>query len=97
MISLPQIAAAVLAVGSIGGGAIALDIRHVAAQDFAEYIEQQQMSDDRDYVLQLKKDIREIRSALAQDPDDEYLTEALADMIDELCELRPEDRECESE
>jgi len=94
MISLPQIAAGVVAVGSIGGGAIALDIRHVAAQDFAEYIEQQQVSDERDYVLQLKKDIRQLRGALSEDPGDDYLVDALADMINELCEIRPEDREC---
>ena len=41
MISLPQMAAAVVAVGSIGGGALALDRMHVAAEDFKQYIEQQ--------------------------------------------------------
>ena len=58
--SLPQLAAAVLAVGSIGGGALALDKMHVASEDFKEYIEQQQLADDRDYILTLKKDIRDI-------------------------------------
>ena len=47
MISLPQIAAGVVAVGSIGGGALALDRLHVAAEDFEKYIEQQQMADER--------------------------------------------------
>jgi len=95
MISLPQIAAAVVAAGSIGGGAVALDKMHVASEDFKEYIEQQQMADDRDYVLELKKDIREITGALIINPDEEYLIEALAELTDSLCELRPEDRLCE--
>jgi len=95
MISLPQIAAAVVAVGSIGGGALALDKLHVAAEDFEKYIEQQQIADDREYVRDLKKDIRDVKSALALDPDDRFLTEELADLIDELCEFRPDDRLCE--
>ena len=45
MISLPQIAAAVVAAGSIGGGALALDKMHVASGDFKDYIEQQQIFD----------------------------------------------------
>jgi len=96
VISLPQIAAAVVAVGSIGGGALALDKMHVASEDFKEYIEQQQMADERDYVKDLKTDIREVRSALLVHPDDDFLVEAMADLIDELCELRPEDRLCET-
>ena len=94
MMSLPQIAAAVVAVGSIGGGALALDKMHVASEDFKEYIEQQQMADDRDYVLKLKKDIREITGALQSDPDEEYLIESLAELTDALCEIRPDDRLC---
>ena len=95
MISLPQIAAAVVAVGSIGGGALALDKMHVAASDFKQYIEQQQMSDERDYVLVLKEEVREIRTALIAHPGDDYLMDALADLMDELCEIRPDDRLCE--
>jgi hypothetical protein len=68
MMSLPQIAAAVVAAGSIGGAGIALDKMHVASEDFKNYIEQQQ--------------------------DEEFLVEALADLTDELCELRPEDKLC---
>jgi hypothetical protein len=94
MISLPQIAAAVVAVGSIGSGALALDKMHVASEDFRDYIEQQQMSDERDYVQELKKDIREVRTALLSHPGDEYLVDALADLLDELCEIRPDDRLC---
>jgi len=94
MIALTKIAASVVAVGTIGGGALTLDHLHVASEDFKDYIEQQQMSDERGYVLELKKDIRELQGALASDPDDQYLADVLVDMIDELCEIRPDDREC---
>ena len=47
MMSLPQIAAAVVAVGSIGGGALALDKMHVASEDFKQYIDQQQIADEK--------------------------------------------------
>jgi len=93
VISLTKVAATVVAIGSIGGGALTLDRLHVAAEDFEKYIEQQQMADDREYVLELKKDIREVRKILAEESD-EYLEGALEDLIDELCEMRPEDREC---
>ena len=93
--SLPQIAAAVVAVGSIGGGALALDRMHVASEDFREYIEQQQMADERAYVQDLKKDIRDVTGALIESPDETYLLEALAEMIDELCEIRPDDSLCD--
>jgi len=73
MIALTKIAASVVAVGTIGGGALTLDHLHVASEDFKDYIEQQQMSDERGYVLELKKDIRELQGALASDPDDQYL------------------------
>ena len=95
MISLPQIAAAVVAIGSIGGGALALDKMHVASEDFKEYIEQQQIADDREYVRDLKKDIRDVTSALSVDPDDNFLLNELADLVDELCEVRPDDRLCD--
>ena len=97
MMSLTQMAASVVAVGSIGGGALALDKMHVAAEDFKQYIEQQQMSDERSYVQELKEDIREIKGALIDFPDEEYLVEALAEIVDELCEIRPEDKLCEVE
>lgn len=92
-----QGAAVVVAIGSIGGGALALDKMHVAAEDFKDYIEQQQMSDDREYVRDLKEDIREVRSALLIHDGDDFLQEALAELIDELCEMRPDDRLCEDE
>lgn len=95
MMSLPQLAAAVVAIGTIGGGAVTLDKMHVASEDFKEYIEQQQMADDREYVRDLKKDIRDVRSALLTHPDDEFLINELADLIDELCEIRPDDKLCD--
>ena len=94
MISLPQIAAAVVAVGSIGGGALALDKLHVASEDFKEYIEQQQMADERQYVQEIKRQIRELNYALIENPDEQFLIDSLADLIDELCEIRPNDRLC---
>lgn len=97
MISLTQAAATVVAITSIGGGALALDRMHVAAEDFKDYIEVQQKSSERDYILKLKKDIRDIRTALSTNPDETYLIEALADAVDDLCELRPEDRLCEDQ
>jgi hypothetical protein len=95
MISITQIAAAVVAVGTIGGGALTLDNLHVAAEDFKEYIEQQQQADEAEYVLALKQDIRELRQLLMLHPDDEYIANELQSMVDELCEFRPDDRLCE--
>ena len=95
MITLPQIAAAVVAVGTIGGGALTLDKMHVASKDFKEYIQQQQEADEREYVRDLKKDIRDVRSALLQHEGDEFLEGELEDLIDELCEFRPDDKLCE--
>jgi len=92
--SLTQIAAGVVAVGTIGGGALTLDHLHVASQDFKEYIEQQQIDDERAYVQDLKEDIRNVRAALIDYPDEEFLIEELAELIDELCEYRPDDRLC---
>lgn len=88
--TLTQIAASVVAVGAIGSGALTLDRLHVASEDFEKHLAYQESR----YALELKKDIRELRKILAED-DDEYLEGALADLIDELCELRPDDRECE--
>ena len=94
MMSLQQIAAAVAAVGAIGGSAITLDHLHVSAKEFEQYIQQQIAADEQEYVLELKKEIRAVRSALISRPDDEYLLELLDDLMMELCEIRPEDRMC---
>ena len=95
MMTLTQMAASLTAVGVIGAGALTLDTRHVAASDFEKYIEVQQAADDRDYVLKLKQSIRNIKEGLANDPSQDYLVDALADAIDSLCEMRPEDRLCD--
>ena len=95
MMTLTQIAAAVIAVGSIGGSAVALNELHVSRADFDAYLEQQQISDDREYVRKIKQDIRDILEALQENPDDDYLTNELAALMDELCEIRPEDRLCQ--
>jgi len=87
MMSLPQIAAAVAAIGTIGGSAVALDKMHTSSADFEEYVERQ-------YVRDLKREIRDVQGALEEDPDEEYLLDALVELIDELCELRPDDRLC---
>lgn len=87
-------AATVTAIGTIGTGAVALNEMHVSADDFEKYVQQQLESDERDYVRELKKDIRDIEGALMEDPDEQYLIEALAELIDELCEFRPDDRLC---
>lgn len=96
MMTLVQIAASLSAVGIIGGGALTLDRLHVASDDFEQYIEQRQESDERDYVRDLKKDIREIIAALAaHGAGDDFLQYELADLIDELCEYRPNDKLCD--
>jgi hypothetical protein len=95
MMNLTQAAAGVVAIGTIGGGAVTLDKLHVAAEDFDKYVQQQQMADERDFVRELKKDIRDIQGSLIESPDEEYLIEALAELIDQLCEIRPDDRLCE--
>ena len=93
--SIAGAAKLVTAVTVVGGGGIALNELHVASADFDAYIEQEQLSDEREYVLRLKADIREVRQALFENPDATYLAEDLAEMLDDLCELRPEDRLCE--
>lgn len=50
---------------------------------------------ERIEVRLLKQDIREIRRELREYPNDQRLQDALAEAIDELCTVRPEDRECE--
>ena len=46
----------------------------------------------------IKQDIREIRKEIALHTEDEatlrYLEEELEELIDELCQVSPEDREC---
>jgi hypothetical protein len=88
-----QAAAVITAIGTIGGGALYLDNAHVPASEFQQYIEQQQIADEREYVLDLKAQIREVRYALIDRPDDEFLLDLLDSLEQELCEYRP--NECE--
>jgi hypothetical protein len=64
---------------------------HVPASEFNEYLQQQQMADEREYVLDLKEQIREVRYALVQRPDDEYLLEEYEGLVALYCEYRPDD------
>lgn len=72
----------------IGAGAFAgMEIRYVSASQF-----------QKSYVLQLKREIRELRSEIADTEDDELrarLEEYLDELIDELCIEMPDDRECD--
>jgi len=90
-------AAVVTSIGVIGGGTVTLNKMHVSADDFERYIQQQQMADERDYVRELKRDIRDVQGALLEDPDEPFLLETLLELIDELCEYRPNDRLCDDD
>jgi len=92
--NLKEAAATVAAITAIGGSALALDQMHVASEDFDAYIKQQQESDERSYIRSLKEDIRNVSQALQSRPGDEFLENELMDLIDELCEYRPNDRLC---
>jgi len=83
-------AAVVTAIGTIGGGAMALDHLHVSAKQFEKYLEAQ----DTRYALELKKEIRQVKQSLLINPDDDYLNEHLIELIDALCEIRPKDKLC---
>lgn len=83
-------AATVTAIGTIGGGALALDKIHVSSEEFRKYLDSQETR----YALELKKEIRQVREALESHPDDDYLNEHMIDLIDALCEIRPEDKVC---
>ena len=51
---------------------------------------------ERIEVRLLKADIREIRELLKDDPDDKRLEEDLEMTLDELCYIKPDDRECKA-
>ena len=83
-------AAIVTAITTFGGGAMALDHLHVSSEQFDKYLQSQ----DTRYALELKKEIRQVRESLEAHPDDEYLNEHLIELIDALCEIRPDDKRC---
>ncbi len=49
---------------------------------------------ERIEVRLLKADIREMRRELKEFPNDRRLKEYLEEAIDELCTIKPDDREC---
>ncbi len=49
---------------------------------------------ERIEVRLLKADLREVRRELRDFPDDQRLQDALEELIDELCTIKPDDREC---
>ena len=75
----------------LGGGLAWGMSNFVHVSDFDQHLE----NDERRYVLELKKAIREIEQHLQSDPNDPYLLQDYQETLDLLCELRPEDRLCE--
>lgn len=51
-------------------------------------------AEERRYVLQLKADLRDIAKDITADPGNQGLLDDREELIDELCELRPDDRLC---
>lgn len=51
-------------------------------------------AEERRYVLQLKAEIRDIDKDIDANPDDQGLQDDRAELLDQLCELRPSDRLC---
>lgn len=49
---------------------------------------------ERIEVRLVKADIREVRRELRNYPDDARLRDELEELIDELCTIKPDDREC---
>lgn len=86
-------AATVTAIGTIGSGALYLNEVHVPVAEFEKYLKAQETR----YALDLKKEIRQVKEALEEHPDDEYLNEHLIDLIDALCEIRPDEVVCAGE
>ncbi len=84
---LPKSVALTIAAMVLGAGTLAgLESRYVTQSDF-----------HKSYVLQLKREIRELRKELAEESDPERIADLeydLAELIDELCIEAPEDREC---
>ena len=85
---LPKPVAIALAGMVLGGVAFAgADFRYVKASDFA-----------KSYVLQLKREIRDLRKDIREETDDrmrDQLRDDLEELIDELCYEAPNDRECQ--
>lgn len=85
---LPKGVALTIASIIIGAGAFAgMETRYVTSGQF-----------QKSYVLQLKREIRELRREIREAEDagepTERLEDYLAELIDELCLEMPDDREC---
>lgn len=88
--TLATVAVLIGILASAFGGIEVADSRYASAADFSSHLEAEQSR----YVLELKQQIRDINRRLDRDPDNDYLRDELHDLIDTLCELRPDDRLC---
>lgn len=84
-----QIAIAVMfAAGSVAGGTVGAvqwaDNRYVAQEKFADLL-----------WSQLKGQLRELRKALAADPDNQGIKDEIEAVLDRLCRNYAEDRDCQ--
>jgi len=84
-----QVGIAVVAFsGSIAGGTVGAiqwaDNRYVAQEKFADLL-----------WSQLKGQLRELRKALANDPDNQDIKDEIEATLDRLCKQYPEDRDCQ--
>lgn len=76
---------------SLVGVALAWAVTNfVPASTFDEHL----TAEERRYVLQLKSDIRNLEKDIRSAPENEGLRDDLAELLDQLCELRPKDRYC---
>ena len=83
MNTLTQAAAAIVAIGSIGGGALTLDHMHVAAEDFDRYLAKERVGTIFEYMDQVR----------VQGPQP-WLCQALEEELIELCVDLPEHPMC---
>lgn len=74
----------------IGGGIAWAVTNFVPASTFDDHL----TAEERRYVLQLKSEIRELEKDLRAHPDAAGLRDDMAELLDQLCELRPKDRYC---
>lgn len=84
-----QVGIAVVAfAGSVAGGTVGAvqwaDNRYVAQEKFADLL-----------WSQLKGQLRELRKALAADPENQDIKDEIEATLDRLCKQYPEDRDCQ--
>jgi hypothetical protein len=83
MMTLTQAAAGVVAIGTIGGGALTLDNMHVASEDFERYLAKERVGTIFEYMDQIAK----------QGPQS-WLCQSLEEELIELCVDLPEHPMC---